>query len=219
MPHSPAPSWVCRNPGIDKGTLAGLIVYDCTTIGDGVDRLVPKGSLQRKVSDRGKLQISHQGAELLRKIEPSVEKVQERNVSDLKKSKARLLLERPPKATGAVNELSRGPMRPLPSNAKTKAVNKQPAKKSSTFSTAESWVRQSFQLDLENCLPLAKCGHYIAKQRPRPRNTQRHVKQHVVEKGGADRQLHRHCPTLTSMQTQIGSNEDHRRRQYPDRQG
>lgn len=121
-----------ENPGIDQATLAGLIAYDRTTIGGVVDRLVQKGLLERKVSGRDRrareLQISQQGAELLRTIEPAVEKAQQRILNGLNKSEARLFLELLRKATAAVNELSRAPMRPLLNNAKTEAADKQPSK-------------------------------------------------------------------------------------------
>src|SRR5947207_15623613 len=71
---------VTANPGIDQVTLAGLIAYDRTTITGVVDRLVQKDLLVRRASSTDRraraLQITAEGARILRGIEPAVETAQ-----------------------------------------------------------------------------------------------------------------------------------------------
>ena len=111
-------STVLTNPGIDQATLAGLIAYDRTTITGVVDRLVQKGLLVRNPSPRDRrareLQITEEGRETLRGIEPAVEAAQETMLRGLSASEAKEFLRLLRKAIAAGNDLSRAPLREAP---------------------------------------------------------------------------------------------------------
>jgi len=104
-------------PGIDQITLAGLIAYDRTTITGVVDRLVNKGLLAREVSasDRRSrvLRLSADGLKVLRKVTPAVETAQAVMLQGLNKKEAAEFLRLLHKATLAVNDLSRAPLKEL----------------------------------------------------------------------------------------------------------
>ncbi|MEZ2128154.1 MULTISPECIES: MarR family winged helix-turn-helix transcriptional regulator [unclassified Sinorhizobium] len=106
---------VRTHQGVDQVTLAGLIAYDRTTITGVVDRLVQKGFLRRDVSDKDRrareLQITEEGVDILRRIEPSVEAAQRIMLSGLSEEEAETFLRLLRKATTAVNDLSRAPLR------------------------------------------------------------------------------------------------------------
>jgi DNA-binding MarR family transcriptional regulator len=103
------------HPGIDQVTLAGLIAYDRTTITGVVDRLAQKGLLVRQVNSRDRrvreLQITDEGARVLRGIEPAVEAAQRIMLRGLSKDEADEFLRLLRKAIAAGNELSRAPFR------------------------------------------------------------------------------------------------------------
>ena len=108
------------NPGIDQATLAGLIAYDRTTITGVVDRLVHKGLITRQVSDADRrarmLHVTDDGRDVLRKVTPAVEAVQEIMMCGLNDDEAEELMRLMHKATVAVNDLSRAPQRDAESN-------------------------------------------------------------------------------------------------------
>jgi len=103
------------HPGIDQATLAGLIAYDRTTITGVVDRLVQKGLLVRQANSRDRrareLQITDEGRQLLRGIEPAVQAAQRIMLRGLTDKEAKEFMRLLQKATAAGNELSRAPLR------------------------------------------------------------------------------------------------------------
>jgi DNA-binding MarR family transcriptional regulator len=109
---------VGEHPGIDQATLAGLIAYDRTTIAGVVDRLVQKGFLSRDVSAKDRrakvLQMTEAGRAALEKLTPAVERAQQVMLSGLEDKEAAEFLRLLKKATTAVNDLSRAPLRGLP---------------------------------------------------------------------------------------------------------
>lgn len=108
-------SKVRANPGIDQITLAGLIAYDRTTITGVVDRLVNKGFLSREVSENDRrarvLHITGEGLAALQTIQPAVLQAQQVMVSGLNEKETAELLRLLKKATSALNEKSRAPLR------------------------------------------------------------------------------------------------------------
>ncbi|MGE0566014.1 MAG: MarR family winged helix-turn-helix transcriptional regulator [Pseudolabrys sp.] len=101
--------------GMDQATLAGAIAYDRTTIGGVVDRLVLKGLVVRKTSDRDRrahaLAITDVGRRTLHGIEPAVEAAQRSMLRGLTASEAKELMRLLGKAIAAGNDLSRAPLR------------------------------------------------------------------------------------------------------------
>lgn len=102
-------------PGIDQVTLAGQIAYDRTTITGVIDRLVEKGLLVREVSGTDRrarvLNLTDEGLKVLREVTPAVEAAQEIMLQGLNKSEAAEFMRLLKKATAAVNELSRAPLK------------------------------------------------------------------------------------------------------------
>jgi DNA-binding MarR family transcriptional regulator len=103
------------NHGVDQVTLAGLIAYDRTTITGVVDRLVQKGLVARRESSRDRrareLKITDAGRRTLRSITPAVEAAQRIMLRGLTEKEAKEFMRLLQKATAAVNELSRAPLR------------------------------------------------------------------------------------------------------------
>jgi DNA-binding MarR family transcriptional regulator len=103
------------NHGVDQVTLAGLIAYDRTTITGVVDRLVQKGLVVRQESSRDRrareLKITDTGRRTLRSITPAVEAAQRIMLRGLTEKEAKEFMRLLQKATAAVNELSRAPLR------------------------------------------------------------------------------------------------------------
>lgn len=106
---------VAGHPGIDQITLAGLIAYDRTTIAGVVDRLVQKGFLSRDVSQKDRrarvLTITETGQNALAVLTPAVDRAQKVMLRGLDDTEAAEFLRLLQKATAAVNDLSRAPMR------------------------------------------------------------------------------------------------------------
>lgn len=104
------------HPGIDQVTLAGLIAYDRTTIAGVVDRLVQKGFLSREVSAADRrarvLRLTETGAAALEILTPAVERAQSVMLRGLDEDEAGEFMRLLRKATDAVNDLSRAPLRP-----------------------------------------------------------------------------------------------------------
>jgi len=104
------------HPGIDQATLAGLIAYDRTTIAGVVDRLVQKGFLSREVSATDRrarvLRLTETGAAALEILTPAVERAQSVMLRGLDEDEAGEFMRLLRKATDAVNDLSRAPLRP-----------------------------------------------------------------------------------------------------------
>lgn len=103
------------NPGLDQVTLAGVIAYDRTTITGVVDRLVQKGLVVRRASQRDRraraLHITEAGETTLRAITPAVEQAQRIMLRGLTGTEAAEFMRLLRKAIAAANELSRAPLR------------------------------------------------------------------------------------------------------------
>ena len=101
--------------GIDQASLAALIAHDRTTMGGVIDRLESKGLLSRRISDQDRrareLEITPSGRQLLKKIEPYVQKAQDDMLCGLSKTEARHLLTLLGKALAGANDLSRAPLK------------------------------------------------------------------------------------------------------------
>ena len=108
-------SMVAAQPGVDQATLAGLIAYDRSTIGGVVDRLVQKGYVARHVAGRDRrareLRLTPAGHRALEDVLPAVARAQESILSGLDADERRVLIALLTKATDAVNERSRAPLR------------------------------------------------------------------------------------------------------------
>ena len=106
---------VVENSGLDQATLAGMIAYDRTTITGVIDRLEQKGLLSRKVSAKDRrareLYATDEGRTLLSQVQPAVEEAQRVMLSGLTESEAEEFVRLLRKATTAVNDLSRAPMK------------------------------------------------------------------------------------------------------------
>ncbi|MCI4665316.1 MAG: MarR family transcriptional regulator [Neomegalonema sp.] len=110
---------VRAHPDVDQATLAGLIAYDRTTIGGVVDRLAQKGYIIRQTSEKDRrariLRITSEGEAVLDLIAPLVETAQQTMMRGLTGDEAAELMRLLSKATDAVNELSRAPLKDPPS--------------------------------------------------------------------------------------------------------
>lgn len=108
-------SRVAAHPGVDQATLAGLIAYDRSTIGGVVDRLVQKGYVARDVAGRDRrareLRLTPAGRRTLEAVLPAVARAQECILSGLTADERRVFLSLLTKATDAVNDRSRAPLR------------------------------------------------------------------------------------------------------------
>ncbi|RBP17748.1 MarR family transcriptional regulator [Roseiarcus fermentans] len=102
------------HPGVDQATLAGLIAFDRTTIGGVVDRLAQRGFVSRRAhpSDRRAraLEITAEGADLVARIEPAVQRAQRVMLSGLDTGEAAEFMRLLAKAVDGCNDLSRAPM-------------------------------------------------------------------------------------------------------------
>jgi len=106
---------VHAHPGLDQATLAGLIAYDRTTIGGVVDRLVQKGLLSRQTSEKDRrakvLHMTDAGQAALAELVPAVERAQAVMLGGLDEAEAADFVRLLKKATHAVNDLSRAPLK------------------------------------------------------------------------------------------------------------
>ncbi len=75
------------HPGVDATRLSALIAFDRSTIGDVLDRMEHKGWIRRSAApgDRRvkRVELSVAGTRLLRQVEPSVRRVQDRLLAPL----------------------------------------------------------------------------------------------------------------------------------------
>lgn len=106
---------VDTNPGIDQITLASLIAYDRTTIAGVVDRLAHKGFISRDVSPKDRrariLKVTDAGRDALKRITPAVVDAQKIILGGLDDQEAEEFMRLMRKATVAVNDLSRAPLK------------------------------------------------------------------------------------------------------------
>jgi len=102
-------------PGVDQVTLAGLIAYDKTTIGQVVSRLLDKGLIERHTNKQDRrakqLSITAAGRDALVEMAPRVQRVQVEILSGLSSDEEEVFVTLLKKAVEAVNERSRAPMR------------------------------------------------------------------------------------------------------------
>lgn len=109
---------ICRHPGIDQASVAGLIAYDRATLGKVVDRLVDKGLVARCVSaaDRRarEVRLTADGTALLERVLPIVQAAQSTFLTGLSDGERETFIALLQKATLAANDLSRAPQRDLP---------------------------------------------------------------------------------------------------------
>lgn len=103
------------NPGLDQGTLAGMIAYDRVTIGGVIDRLVQKGLVLREISPSDRrarvLMLTPSGQKVLDLATPWVERVQDDIVAFLSGQEREVFIALLSKATEAGNDHSRAPLR------------------------------------------------------------------------------------------------------------
>jgi len=109
---------VATNPGLDQATLAGLIAYDRATIGGVVERLVQKGFLARRISDRDRrareLHVTDEWRAAAAAVGPAVLRAQELMLTGLTPDESRQFMDLLRKAITAANDLSRAPLRLSP---------------------------------------------------------------------------------------------------------
>jgi DNA-binding MarR family transcriptional regulator len=103
------------HPGIDATRLSAVIAFDRSTLGNVIERLESKGSIERKPSRGDKrvklLHLTRSGAALLREIVPAVEKAQARMLQPLKPAHRKALLALLTQLVDLNNEASRVPLR------------------------------------------------------------------------------------------------------------
>ena len=102
--------------GVDQITLAGSIAVDRTSIGRIVDRLEQKKLITRfKSKDDARvkcLRISQKGKNLLKKLDPIVQRVEQRIVEPLSAAQKGQFMEILEKICDYHNLVSRAPIRP-----------------------------------------------------------------------------------------------------------
>ncbi len=103
------------HPGLDQQTLAGLIAYDRVTIGGVIDRLVQKNFVVREVNPTDRrakiLMLGAEGADILERARPWVDRVQDDIVALLSKEERETFVALLSKMTSAGNARSRAPLR------------------------------------------------------------------------------------------------------------
>lgn len=103
------------HPGVDQVTLAGLIAYDKTTIGQVVSRLIEKGLMERHTSKQDRrakqLFVTEAGIKALADMVPRVQRVQAQILSGLNANEEEQFMALLKKAAESVNERSRAPLR------------------------------------------------------------------------------------------------------------
>jgi MarR family transcriptional regulator, lower aerobic nicotinate degradation pathway regulator len=103
------------HPGIDATRLSAVIAFDRSTLGSVIERLEAKGYIARK-SGRGDkrvklLDLTKEGAALLREIVPSVDRAQARMLQPLKPADRKTLMGLMTQLVDLNNEASRVPLR------------------------------------------------------------------------------------------------------------
>jgi len=103
------------HPGIDATRLSAVIAFDRSTLGSVIERLEAKGYIERK-SGRGDkrvklLDLTKEGAALLREIVPSVDRAQARMLQPLKPADRKTLMGLMTQLVDLNNEASRVPLR------------------------------------------------------------------------------------------------------------
>lgn len=106
-----------ERPGTDATRLSALIAFDRSTIGNVIERLEARGLVTRRAGAEDRRQkllfLSEAGEDLLRRVTPLVERVQERILAPLTPDE-RLTFVRLLERMGQVNnDVTSAPLRPL----------------------------------------------------------------------------------------------------------
>jgi DNA-binding MarR family transcriptional regulator len=108
---------VREHPDIDVTRLSSLIAFDRSTLGNVVKRLVAKRWLERRGGqpDRRikRLRVTAAGRQLLKAIEPAVQRAQTRMLAPIPKGEQKRLVEQLKQLVEINNVHSRAPMRSL----------------------------------------------------------------------------------------------------------
>jgi DNA-binding MarR family transcriptional regulator len=108
---------VREHPDIDVTRLSSLIAFDRSTLGNVVKRLVAKRWLERRGGqpDRRikRLRVTAAGRQLLKAIEPAVQRAQTRMLAPIPKGEQKRLVEQLKLLVEINNVHSRAPMRSL----------------------------------------------------------------------------------------------------------
>jgi DNA-binding MarR family transcriptional regulator len=108
-------SAIDATPGLDQATVANHIAYDRVTIGGVVDRLVQKELVRRETNPKDRrarnLFLTEKGAETLAEIRPVVRESQTILLEGLTDGERQELVRLLRKASDAVNDRSRAPLR------------------------------------------------------------------------------------------------------------
>src|ERR1700710_2405826 len=103
------------HPGIDATRLSAVIAFDRSTLGSVIERLEAKGYIERKPGSEDKrvklLDLTSEGAQLLREIVPSVDRAQARMLQPLKPADRKTLMALMVQLVDLNNEASRVPLR------------------------------------------------------------------------------------------------------------
>jgi DNA-binding MarR family transcriptional regulator len=104
-----------ENPGIEATTLASLIAFDRSTLGDVIERLVGKRLVDRapQRDDRRikRLSLTREGARVVAAIEPAVDRAQARIVAPLAEADRQRFLALLAQIVNLNNVHSRAPQR------------------------------------------------------------------------------------------------------------
>ncbi|MBO6560985.1 MAG: MarR family transcriptional regulator [Nisaea sp.] len=105
---------LAHHPGVDQATLAGLIAYDRATMGSVLERLVERGWVDRRVSERDRrareLFLTSEGTALIEAVSPMVREIQGLIVDGLDTREQAEFLRLAAKLADAGNTRSRVPL-------------------------------------------------------------------------------------------------------------
>ncbi len=104
---------IAGHPGVDATRLSALIAFDRSTIGDVLDRMETKGWIVRKPAPGDRriklIELSADGASLLRRVGPAVHRVQERILAPLDPADRSAFIRILQQLAGTKNERPNGP--------------------------------------------------------------------------------------------------------------
>jgi DNA-binding MarR family transcriptional regulator len=107
---------LASHDGVDQITLAGLVAFNRSTVGDVVALLETAGMLKRQDGSDDRrvknLFITKAGRQRIKDVEAGVRRVQERLLEPLDKKERALFIEFLARIASVNNELSRAPLRP-----------------------------------------------------------------------------------------------------------
>jgi DNA-binding MarR family transcriptional regulator len=106
---------LAAHDGVDQITLAGLVAFDRTTVGDVVARLAANGLLRREEGSEDRrtksLFVTDAGRRLLKSLDAAVDRVQRRLVAPLDAAEQARFVEYLARIALVNNEYSRAPLR------------------------------------------------------------------------------------------------------------